>query len=118
MYFCRDERLEESTARILIRLGFPADLKGYEYLRCAVIEAYYAPELTAYITKSLFPRVARLCGHVPVSSVSRGCRRAIEHATDFGSLNDFLDLPITDTYPPSALVIGEIAKHLHSARKA
>ncbi len=117
MYFCHDEQLDESTARILIHLGFPTDLRGYEYLRCAVIEAYYSPALTTYVTKSLFPRVARLCGRVPVSSVSRGCRHAIEYASDYGFLNDFLKRSGSDTYPSSALVINEIANLLRTAQK-
>ena len=114
MYVCRDAQLEERTARILIRLGFPTDLKGYEYLRCAIIESYYSPELANYVTKSLFVRVARLCGHVSVPSVSRGCRHAIEHACDFGTLKSFLDYSSVNKYPPSSLVIGKIARHLHS----
>ncbi len=116
MYVYRDACLEETAVRVLIDLGFPTDLRGYEYLRCAIIETYYSPDLSAYVTKSLFPRVARLCGHVPVSSVSRGCRHAIEHASDFGLLNDFLGRSDSDAYPPSALVIGEIAKHLRSSQ--
>ena len=110
-----DASLEIMTSKTLIHLGFPTYLKGYEYMRRAVIEAYHSPELTTYITKTLFPRVSRLCGHVSVSSVSRGCRHAIEYASDFGLLRDFLHTPNTDAYPSSALVISSIAKHLHSS---
>ncbi len=117
MYSYCNAHLKENTAKALISLGFPADLRGYEYLRCAVIEAYHSPELTAYVTKSLFPRVARLCGRVPITSVSRGCRHAIEHAADFGLLNDFLERTESDAYPPSALVISEIARYLHSSEE-
>ena len=107
--------LEARAAKILLEYGFPAELRGYEYLRCAVALAYRSPELTEYVTKTLFPKVARMCPHASASSVARGCRHAIEYAFDHGSLDELLGADNTVAYPPSSLVISELAKRLRDS---
>ncbi len=114
MSYHRDTQLEGRAAKILLEYGFPAELRGYEYLRCAVALTYRSPELTEYVTKTLFPKVARLCGNTSISSVARGCRHAIEYAFDHGSLDNLLFTDRMDAYPSSALVISALAKCIHN----
>lgn len=110
----RDIGLESQAAKVLLEYGFPVELRGYEYLRCAVALTYRSPELAEYVTKTLFPKVARLCANTSVSSVARGCRHAIEYAFDRGNLDELLDNEHIETYPSSALVISALAKRMHN----
>lgn len=110
----RDMHLESEAAKILLNYGFPVELRGYEYMRCAVALTYQSPELAEYVTKSLFPKVARLCPNASASSVARGCRHAIEYAFDHGYLNELLSTDRADAYPSSALVIASLAKCMRS----
>lgn len=109
--------LWQSAAKTLIALGFPADHKGYEYIRCAIVEVSCDPELTGYVTKTLYPRVARICGEPTASNVSRACRRAIAYACDFGELRDFIGAAKSDSYPSNTLVISTLAKYIGKQNK-
>ena len=103
--------IESEASKLLLEYGFPVELRGYEYLRKAVVLAYSSPELTEYVTKALFPKVARLCSSNS-SSVARGCRHIIEYTFQKGVLDKLLDGYLNGTSPSSALVISTLAKHL------
>ncbi|MBO5163982.1 MAG: sporulation transcription factor Spo0A [Ruminococcus sp.] len=66
----------------LIRsLGIPAHIKGYRYIRTAVLECLNSHMLLECITKSLYPRVAEIYQTTP-ARVERAIRHAIEAAWD------------------------------------
>ncbi len=71
---------------IIHQLGVPAHIKGYHYLRCAIVSAYHNPELLDSVTKQLYPRVAEQFTTTP-SRVERAIRHAIEIAWDRGNLD-------------------------------
>ena len=71
---------------IIHEIGVPAHIKGYHYLRCAIVSAYHAPELLESVTKQLYPRVAEQY-HTTPSRVERAIRHAIEIAWDRGNLD-------------------------------
>ena len=71
---------------IIHQLGVPAHIKGYHYLRCAIVSAYHEPELLDSVTKQLYPRVAAQFTTTP-SRVERAIRHAIEIAWDRGNLD-------------------------------
>ena len=71
---------------IIHQLGVPAHIKGYHYLRSAIVSAYHEPELLDSVTKSLYPRVAEQFSTTP-SRVERAIRHAIEIAWDRGNLD-------------------------------
>ncbi len=71
---------------IIHQLGVPAHIKGYHYLRCAIVSAYHEPELLESVTKQLYPRVAEQFETTP-SRVERAIRHAIEIAWDRGNLD-------------------------------
>ena len=112
MSFQTDTSIESEASKLLLEYGFPVELRGYEYLRKAIVLAYNSPELTEYVTKALFPRVARLCNS-SYSSVARGCRHVIEYTLQKGALDKLLDGYLNGASPSSALVISELAKRLH-----
>lgn len=72
--------VEVRATQVLIDFGVPASVKGYEYLRRCIIETYYDTDITLCITKTLYPRVARLCGAADETVVARTCRRAVTDA--------------------------------------
>ena len=71
---------------IIHQLGVPAHIKGYHYLRYAIISAYHDPELLESVTKQLYPKVAGQFDTTP-SRVERAIRHAIEIAWDRGNLD-------------------------------
>lgn len=72
-----EQMIDIRTTRILISLGVHVNSKGYNYMRRCIIETYYDGTVTASITKTLYPRVARLCGAEGEDVVARTCRRCV-----------------------------------------
>ena len=66
----------------------PAHIKGYQYLRTAIILTVGDPDIINYVTKRLYPDVAEIFLTTP-SRVERAMRHAIELAWDRGDV-DFL----------------------------
>ena len=78
--------LERNVTGVMHSLGIPAHIKGYQFLRTAIIKAVNDPEIINYITKSLYPSVAKAHGTTP-SRVERAIRHAIEVAWDRGDVD-------------------------------
>ena len=92
-----DETLEAQISRILHTIGIPAHIKGYAYLRSAIIMTVEDPDIINYVTKSLYPSVAK-SHHTATSRVERAIRHAIEIAWDRGdveTLNSFFGYTIS-----------------------
>ena len=81
-----DKEIEEKITNIFITVGIPAHIKGYQFLRTAIIKAVNDPEIINYVTKSLYPGVAKAHGTTP-SRVERAIRHAIEVAWDRGDVD-------------------------------
>ena len=80
-----DGEIELMVTEMIHQLGVPAHIKGYQYLRTAIILALRNPEYVGSVTKVLYPSVAKL--HNTTSSrVERAIRHAIEVAWDRGDL--------------------------------
>ena len=67
-------------------IGVPAHIKGYPYLREAIIIAVNDMDVINAITKVLYPQVAKTFQTTP-SRVERAIRHAIEVAWDRGDLD-------------------------------
>lgn len=80
--------LEIMVTDIMHKVGVPAHIKGYQYLRCAIVKTVVSPELINAVTKELYPGVAE-CFCTTPSRVERAIRHAIEVAWDRGDI-DFL----------------------------
>ena len=83
------ESLESQVTDMIHEIGIPAHIKGYHYLRDAILMAIDDMDVLNAITKVLYPTVAKK--HQTTSSrVERAIRQAIEVAWSRGKL-DTLD---------------------------
>ena len=84
-YTISDKDLESSVTRVIHEVGVPAHIKGYQYLRDAIIMAIKDMDIINSITKQLYPSVAKNYNTTP-SRVERAIRYAIEVAWDRGEV--------------------------------
>ncbi len=77
--------LEMDITNILLEIGIPAHIKGYQYIREGIIMAFYDRNMLHYITKFLYPAIAKKY-KTTSSSVERTIRHAIEVAWRRGNL--------------------------------
>ena len=84
-----DTGLELMITEIIHQIGVPAHIKGYHYLREAIILSVKEPEIINSVTKLLYPTVAKKY-KTTSSRVERAIRHAIEVAWDRGDV-DMLD---------------------------
>ena len=77
--------IENMVTGIIHEIGVPAHIKGYQYLREAIIIAVNDMDVINAITKVLYPQVAKTFQTTP-SRVERAIRHAIEVAWDRGDL--------------------------------
>ena len=85
----KTENLESRVTNMLHEIGIPAHIKGYHYLRDAIIMAVNDMDVLNAITKILYPTVAKKY-QTTSSRVERAIRHAIEVAWSRGKL-DTLD---------------------------
>ena len=78
--------IESMVTNIIHEIGVPAHIKGYQYLREAIIIAVNDMDVINAITKVLYPQVAKPFQTTP-SRVERAIRHAIEVAWDRGDLD-------------------------------
>ena len=78
--------LETQVTKIIHQIGVPAHIKGYQYLRSAIIMTMHNTDLINSITKQLYPGVAKQYGTTS-SRVERAIRHAIEVAWDRGDVD-------------------------------
>ena len=77
--------LEREITAIIHEIGVPAHIKGYQYLREAIIYTVNDMDAINAVTKVLYPAVAHKFG-TTASRVERAIRHAIEVAWDRGDL--------------------------------
>jgi len=77
--------LESTVTAIIHEIGVPAHIKGYQYLREAIMIAVEDMDVINAVTKILYPEVAKHFG-TTASRVERAIRHAIEVAWDRGDL--------------------------------
>ena len=79
--------LEGQVTAIIHEIGVPAHIKGYQYLREAILIAVQDMDVINAVTKVLYPEVASRFSTTP-SRVERAIRHAIEVAWDRGGSGD------------------------------
>ncbi|MEL4106217.1 sporulation transcription factor Spo0A [Oscillospiraceae bacterium WX1] len=80
-----EQSLESLVTEIIHEIGVPAHIKGYQYLREAIILTINDMDVINAVTKVLYPTVAKRFATTP-SRVERAIRHAIEVAWDRGDL--------------------------------
>ena len=78
--------LELQVTEIIHQIGVPAHIKGYQYLRDAILMAIEDDSIINAVTKRLYPAVAKRHGTTS-SRVERAIRHAIEVAWDRGDVD-------------------------------
>lgn len=115
-----DERaqydLETQVTRIIHQIGVPAHIKGYQYLRTAILMTISDSEIINSVTKVLYPSVAKKY-QTTTSRVERAIRHAIEVAWDRGdieTLNSYFGYTIQNSRgkPTNSEFIAMIADNL------
>lgn len=84
-----EHSLENRVTEMIHEIGIPAHIKGYHYLRDAIMMAVADMDILNAITKVLYPTIAKIHKTTP-SRVERAIRHAIEVAWSRGKL-DTLD---------------------------
>lgn len=79
------QEMEIVVTDVIHQLGVPAHIKGYHYLRTAILASLEDRELLESITKALYPTVAEKYSTTS-SRVERAIRHAIEIAWDRGNI--------------------------------
>lgn len=97
-------KLENEITTILKNVGIPAHIKGYLYLRTAILLVYYNIELLGQITKRLYPEIA--CQYSTTASrVEKAIRHAIKTAWNLDNgqkINNIIrSVPDCDKLKPS-----------------
>ena len=87
----QEYNLETRVTDMIHEIGIPAHIKGYHYLRDAIIMSVEDKEVINSITKVLYPTIAKMNKTTP-SRVERAIRHAIEVAWNRGRLETINDL--------------------------
>ena len=108
--------MEAQVTKIIHQIGVPAHIKGYQYLRSAILMAIDDNEIINSVTKILYPTVAKKY-QTTTSRVERAIRHAIEVAWDRGdvdTLNSYFGYTIQNTRgkPTNSEFIAMIADNL------
>jgi len=116
-----DTDLEYKVSEILHTMGVPAHIKGYHFLRQAIIMVIKDPEVISLVTKRLYPDVAQL-NKTTASRVERAIRHAIEVAWDRGNvevMNDYFGYTINNMRgkPTNSEFIAMISDRMRLAMK-
>lgn len=113
--------LESQVTEIIHRIGVPAHIKGYQYLRTAIMMTIEDNDLINAVTKVLYPAVAKKY-QTTSSRVERAIRHAIEVAWDRGDvdvLNSIFGYSISSSRgkPTNSEFIAMIADRLRLRNK-
>lgn len=98
-------RREREITELIIKLGIPANMKGYRYLKKALMLALDNEALLESVTKRLYPEVAKECS-VTSAQVERSIRNAVARAwssgcTDTEYVESKLHCRISDSSRPT-----------------
>lgn len=113
--------LETQVTKVIHQIGVPAHIKGYQYLRTAIMLTVEDNDIINSVTKILYPSVAKKYSTTS-SRVERAIRHAIEVAWDRGDvdvLNSYFGYTIQNQRgkPTNSEFIAMIADNLRLENK-
>lgn len=114
-------KLESDVTNIIHEIGVPAHIKGYQYLRDAIMMSVDDSEMLNSITKILYPSIAKQHGTTP-SRVERAIRHAIEVAWNRGNIEAISNIfgytvSVSKSKPTNSEFIAMIADKLRLEHK-
>ena len=112
----RVHALRNTVTNVIHEIGVPAHIKGYQYLRTAILLTISDSDIINSVTKVLYPSVAQKYS-TTTSRVERAIRHAIEVAWDRGdidTLNSYFGYTIQNNRgkPTNSEFIAMIADNL------
>ena len=110
------EDMETQVTKVIHQIGVPAHIKGYQYLRTAILMTISDNDIINSVTKILYPSVAKKYA-TTTSRVERAIRHAIEVAWDRGdvdTLNSYFGYTIQNNRgkPTNSEFIAMIADNM------
>ena len=114
-------KIENEITEILHEVGIPAHIKGYMFLRTAIMITYENIDILGQVTKVLYPDIARTY-NTTSSRVERAIRHAIEVAWNRGNtdaINDIFGYTVSasKSKPTNSEFIAMIADKLRLSHK-
>ena len=103
--------IERMVAESLCQIGVPAHIKGYKYLRQAIMAVIENAQMIDAVTKVLYPHVAKVFG-TSANRVERDIRHAIDLAWERGDREAFRRLFNIRRKPTNSELIAMIADKL------
>ena len=106
--------LEQAISRLMLELGIPAHLRGYQYLRSAVSMCVEDMELACSVTKLLYPDLAKMY-QTTDQKIERAIRNAIEVSWSRGNDELFEELfgfCSRNTRPTNSEYIAVVADYI------
>ncbi len=118
----KEADMETQVTKIIHEIGVPAHIKGYQYLRTAILMTISDNEIINSVTKILYPSVAKKYS-TTTSRVERAIRHAIEVAWDRGdieTLNSYFGYTVQNSRgkPTNSEFIAMIADNLRLKYKS
>jgi two-component system response regulator (stage 0 sporulation protein A) len=111
--------LEMAVTEILHFIGMPAHIRGYRYMREAILMAVNDPNAAALVTKYIYPGIAKKYG-TSSSKVERAMRHALEIAWERGLGSSLTELifPAKDIKPKNSEFIASLANWINITRNS
>lgn len=113
--YCAPARQEAQVTRALHMVGVPAHIKGYPYVRRAILMVMEDPGLSHALTKALYPALARQFATTP-SCVERAIRSAVDAAWTRGD-PEIQRAYFTMDKPSNGAFIAAMAEKLRAERE-
>lgn len=112
----RSRSLDNHITSIIHEIGVPAHIKGYQYLREAILMVYHDIDILGGVTKVLYPAIADK-HQTTASRVERAIRHALEVAWTRGNIDSISHLfgytvNISKSKPTNSEFIAMIADKL------
>ncbi len=82
-----DKGLQIKVTNLLHDLGIPSHIKGYQYIRSAILMVYDNPSFIGGITKQLYPDIS-----IKFNTSTERVERAIRHAIEVSWIRGDIDL--------------------------
>ena len=86
-----EKRVEQLISELMLDMGVPAHLKGYRYIRTAVLLAEEDMKVVGSVTKLLYPEIAKQYNTTD-GKVERAIRNAIEISWERGNKKTFEEM--------------------------
>lgn len=108
--------LERTISDLMLELGIPAHLRGYQFLRSAIGMCVEDMELVGSVTKLLYPDLAKMY-QTTDTKIERAIRNAIEVSWERGNTDHFEELfgysnTLEYTRPTNSEYIAVVADYI------